>query len=401
MATYDLFTSISNEASGWDDAATDCRIEMAPAAPRRDAEYDVVEDVFYRTDLDDRIEYISSTVRHLGYRPEKLVGASASQLIQTQVPREEILTILLAKGFVRDIDVEVRASDGRHVRGSLSVILVHDANGLPCGVEAVLRDANQRRQLQDAVQEAHEAMLAARRAKAELLAVVSHEVRTPLNAVLGMCELLHDTSLSAPQQECVDSIATSGRTVLRMIDNILQYASGDGGRFPTHSFDFDLHETVNAALAYFADGARHKGLRLDAWIDKDVPAIVRGDRARIEQVMINLIGNAVKFTREGGVMVRLLRLPVEGSCVAVRFEVVDTGVGIPPEAQSYLFEPFASGDTSTTRHQEGLGLGLALARRVAEMMGGEVGFVTEPGSGSTFWLDIVFESALAPIARAS
>ncbi|MBS1872265.1 MAG: response regulator [Acidobacteria bacterium] len=232
----------------------------------------------------------------------------------------------------------------------------------------------------------------ANKAKSDFLANMSHEIRTPMNAVIGLAGLILEDELSALQRKRAEVLRDSAASLLNLLNDILDFSKLEAGKFKLETQDFDLRPVVEGVADLMAVKAQEKGLELLCYIDPDVATSLRGDPGRLRQILLNLAGNAVKFTRTGTITMSVsLDAPDSG---AIRFEVADTGVGVPDDKQRLLFQPFSQADASTARRYGGTGLGLSIVRSLVEVMGGAVGFDSAPGRGSTFWFVIPF--ALQP-----
>lgn len=233
--------------------------------------------------------------------------------------------------------------------------------------------------------EARDQALQAARAKSEFLAMMSHEIRTPLNGILGMAELLRRTPLSDKQQRLAETVHHSGSVLLEIINDLLDFAKIEAGKLELERIPFDVRRVVEDIVELFAEGARAKGLELKKSVATDVPLLVNGDPTRLTQILMNLVSNAIKFTHQGEVVVKMMVAESFEQEVRLRCEVRDTGIGVPASAQEKIFESFAQVDGSTTRKYGGTGLGLAIAKQLVAAMNGQIGVQSLEGKGATFW----------------
>jgi signal transduction histidine kinase len=298
---------------------------------------------------------------------------------------------------VISFEAETAAQEGQQVWFLWTVREIRSSGGNIIEYQAVGHDITLHKEAEVTLRRAKEAAEAADHAKGEFLAIVSHEIRTPINGVVGFARLLADSQLTPDQREHVQMILASGLTLESLINDILDLSKMEAGKLDIEHTPFALHKSVDEVCAFFAQKARVTGLTLVTRIAPDVPALVYGDQARLRQVLVNLVGNALKFTENGGIAITLGCAkgdPVSGATrrkLRLFFSVADTGIGIPPEKLNLLFRPFSQVDSSTTRRRGGTGLGLIICRRLCELMHGAISVESKVGTGSTFHFTIEVE----------
>ncbi|SPE34686.1 putative Histidine kinase [Candidatus Sulfopaludibacter sp. SbA3] len=297
---------------------------------------------------------------------------------------------VFAQGGITDRERLGLRKDGSVVPISLSGAPLHNAAGDVTGAMYVVMDLTERKRVEEALREAKVRAEAANRAKSEFLANMSHEIRTPMNAVLGMLQLVLDTALSPEQEHYLTVARGAAESLMRVLNDILDFSRIEARELSLAHVGFDVRTVLGETAETMALQAHTKGLELTCQVAPRIPALLNGDPLRLRQVLTNLLANAIKFTYTGEIGI-VAGVESEGDRSAtLRFQVTDTGIGVLPEKAAVLFDPFVQGDGSATRKFGGTGLGLALSRRLIEMMGGEIGVDSEPGRGSTFWFTAVF-----------
>jgi two-component system sensor histidine kinase/response regulator len=330
-----------------------------------------------------------------GYPPEQKTSTAWWEEHIHPDDRERILAsvdaVLDGGGEVWSEEYRFRRADGKYATVVDRAYVVRDAEGYPTRMIGSMSDITGRKLYERELRRAREEAERANRAKSEFLANMSHEIRTPMNGILGMAELLLDTPLDDEQREFAETVRLSGQNLMMIINDILDFSKIEAGAMRLEVIDLDLRSTVEDVTVLLGGRAQDKGLELASLVEHDVPKALRGDPGRLRQILTNLLGNAVKFTDEGEVIVRVELVDEDEETATVRFEVSDTGIGISPEQQRRLFLAFTQADASTTRRYGGTGLGLAISKQLVTLMGGEMRVQSEPGGGSTFSFTVPLE----------
>jgi PAS domain S-box-containing protein len=359
-------------------------------------------DVIWILGLDGRFTYVSPSVTRLrGFTVDEVMRQS----LEETLPPDSLALALahlehyrtsaalgeLAE-YVRE-ELEQWRKDGTRVWTEVQASPLIDDQGTFAAILGVSRDITERRRYEDDLRQARERAEEASRAKSEFLAHMSHEIRTPLYSVLGLAQLVSREPLSTNQHGMIDRIQEAGQTLLGIISDIQDLSRIEAGKLIIEPHSFELEALLAKVAALFAPKARAQGLRLRIQPPLPAPGLLRGDALRLEQVLNNLVGNAIKFTDMGEVEVEAQVVARSNQEVRLRFSIHDTGGGIAPEVLARLFTPFTQGDPGITRRHGGTGLGLAISKRLVMLMGGEIGAESQPGHGSTFWFEIPFPLA--------
>ncbi|MCL6479307.1 MAG: response regulator [Peptococcaceae bacterium] len=359
-------------------------------------------------DLDGRIIDSNSALQEtLGYSREELSRISFAEFTHPDDIKESIdLFNNLVAGGSKCYQLEKRyiRKNGGTVWARINVSIARNHLNEPLFAVALVEDITERRQAIEAIQQAKEAAEAANKAKSEFLASMSHEIRTPMNAIIGMAELLWETPLSPEQRTYVQTFKSAGETLLNLINDILDLSKVEVGHIDLEKVDFDLCMAIEKTCEILAVRAHEKGIELACHIMPDVPTDLIGDPSRLRQIIVNLLGNAIKFTEKGEVVikVKLEELQFESPAkdrpkeCRLLFSVSDTGIGIPEDKLEFIFDRFTQADSSTTRKYGGTGLGLTIAKRLVELMGGSIRVESKEGAGSTFYFTSEFEIQSEP-----
>jgi two-component system, sensor histidine kinase and response regulator len=393
--SYDETRSLSQQARE-KSLAYERLVEVERALRESEKRYrDLVENslgLICTHDLDGRLLMINSAVaRSLGYQHDEMVGKNLREFIAPSGKKyfndylEEIRNRQTASGLIvllrRNGQERIwQYHNLRQDEGETSYVLGH------------AQDVTEYKQLERDLITAREAAINASQAKSAFLANMSHEIRTPMNGIIGMADLLLKTDINAEQRKMAEMVQSSANALLTIINDILDFSKIESGKLILETIDFDLRGVVESVVELLAEEAQKKGIELASFIHKDAPEKLRGDPTRLRQILTNLVGNAIKFTEVGEVVVSVTKEGSPNQHIKLRFAVTDSGIGISKEAQGNLFRAFSQADTSTTRRYGGTGLGLAISRQLVELMNGEISVESVEGKGSSFTFKVPFEA---------
>jgi PAS domain S-box-containing protein len=345
-------------------------------------------DSYWETDLRGNFTFFNNQVAK-GFRrtKEELAGLSNRHFMGEEATKnigEQFKNIYKTGEPARGLAYEMIRGDGTTYYVESNVSLIRNADGEPIGFRGVSRDVTERIEVERELKKAKDAAEAANTAKSEFLANMSHEIRTPMNGIIGMTELVLDTPLNPQQREYLEIVQSSSDALLAIIEDILDLSKIEAGKLELDSESFKLRKCVEESIKLLSVKTLEKGLKLEYRVADDVPELLFGDPGRLRQIIINLVGNSIKFTSEGSVIVDVEVEERRSNSVALHCRVIDTGIGIPPEKRRLIFDAFTQADGSTARSYGGTGLGLTISSRLITMMGGHIWVESKVGVGSTF-----------------
>jgi PAS domain S-box-containing protein len=350
------------------------------------------------TDIKANIEYANPKFsRTTGYTLEEALGKNPRILKSGEMSAEDYIKMWgnLSTGLDWRGEFHNKRKNGELYWEFATISPLRNLDGEITHYLAVKEDITERKLIEIELAEAKAAAEAANMAKSEFLANMSHEIRTPMTSVMGMAELLLDTPMNDSQKKYSQHIHESANLLLTIINDILDFSKIEAGKMSIENIDMELFSVVAGVTEMMGIKALEKKLSLNTNIDDKIPPHLKGDPVRIRQILLNLLGNAVKFTKHGGIMLNMQLIKEDDTQAVVKFEVTDTGIGLSQEAKHNLFNPFVQADSSTTRNYGGTGLGLSISKRLVEMMKGEIGVISSEGEGSTFWFNLALEKGTA------
>ncbi|MGH8492755.1 MAG: response regulator [Moraxellaceae bacterium] len=363
-----------------------------------------VREVIYQVDMNGRFTFLNPAWEEIsGYTVAESLGRGGVSFIHPD-DKESAMEALM--GFLRNesesVRLEIRMISRQNELHWAEVwaTMLHDENGRAIGASGTINDITARKEAETALIAAKDAAESATHAKSQFLATMSHEIRTPMNGVLGMAQLLMETDMNSEQRDYVRTLYQSGQALLTIINDILDFSKIEAGKLTIEAQPFDLGQAMDEACDLLLPQLQEKKIELVQRYAPDCPRLLLGDIGRIRQILLNFLSNAAKFTLKGHILIEISADSVIGDEAVIRLAVSDTGIGIPREKQNHLFEQFTQADTSTTRRFGGTGLGLAVCKALAELMGGHVGLESEEGHGSTFYAVIPMKRQSAYEARA-
>ncbi len=351
-------------------------------------------DIYYRTDLAGNIIMISPSVfTHTGYTVEEVINQKVDKFFEKASDSSQDIKSLLKTGNISNFGITVKRKDQTLRQFMLNIRMIKDAKGIPVEVEGVARDITELKKSAEELKIAKEEAEYSLKVKEQFLANMSHEIRTPMNGIIGMIDVLVETPLEKNQKDYVQTIKKSSETLLTILNDILDLSKIEAGKMELSHKPFDLKDTLENLVALFKQKANEKNSVLKFEINKNCPQYIVGDQIRLLQILSNLTSNAIKFTPQGEINIKISSQIIEGIKYQLKFEVIDSGIGISEENQKKLFNSFEQLDISSKKSFGGTGLGLVISKELCKKMGGEMGLISEEKKGSNFWFTILAESS--------
>ncbi|MCP9747691.1 PAS domain S-box protein [Lacihabitans sp. CS3-21] len=359
-------------------------------------------DIYYRTDLAGNVIMISPSVfAHTGYTVEEVIHQKVDKFFENAKNSSQDIKALLKTGSITNFEVIVKRKDQTLRQFMLNIRMIKDSKGIPIEVEGVARDITELMKSAEELKKAKNEAEHSLKIKEQFLANMSHEIRTPMNGIIGMIDVLNETPLEKNQKDYVQTIKKSSETLLTILNDILDLSKIEAGKMELVYKPFEISETLSNLVALFNQKALEKNNQLIFDIDTKTPSCIEGDQIRLLQILSNLTSNAIKFTRDGVIRVKVTSLPLVSNEHLVKFEIIDSGIGISEENQKKLFSSFQQLDISTKKSFGGTGLGLVISKELCRQMGGEIGLISNPNEGSNFWFTIKAKQAIKADVTAS
>lgn len=351
-------------------------------------------DIYYRTDLAGNIIMISPSVfTHTGYTVDEVINQKVDKFFENATDSSQDIKSLLKTGSISNFGITVKRKDQTLRQFMLNIRMIKDSKGIPLEVEGVARDITELKKSAEELKIAKEEAEYSLKVKEQFLANMSHEIRTPMNGIIGMIDVLVETPLEKNQKDYVQTIKKSSETLLTILNDILDLSKIEAGKMELSFKPFDLKDTLENLVALFKQKANEKNSILKFEISKNCPQYIIGDQIRLLQILSNLTSNAIKFTPEGEINIKISSKIMDGIKHKVKFEVIDSGIGISEDNQKKLFNSFEQLDISSKKSFGGTGLGLVISKELCKKMGGEMGLISEENKGSNFWFTILAESS--------
>lgn len=351
-------------------------------------------DIYYRTDLAGNIIMISPSVfTHTGYTVDEVINKKVDKFFENATDSSQDIKNLLKTGSISNFGITVKRKDQTLRQFMLNIRMIKDSKGIPMEVEGVARDITELKKSTEELKIAKEEAEYSLKVKEQFLANMSHEIRTPMNGIIGMIDVLVETPLEKNQKDYVQTIKKSSETLLTILNDILDLSKIEAGKMELSYKPFDLKDTLENLVALFKQKANEKNSVLKFEINKNCPQYIVGDQIRLLQILSNLTSNAIKFTPQGEINIKISSQIIEGIKYQLKFEVIDSGIGISEENQKKLFNSFEQLDISSKKSFGGTGLGLVISKELCKKMGGEMGLISEENKGSNFWFTILAESS--------